>query len=81
MSTIRAIISAVPVHIGDKNHPGPTFTQFKVIGLSASMDSVILTPELAAEREVDEAVEHLIKEIEKAGKEAKKLLLKSKGGA
>jgi hypothetical protein len=74
-----AEITAVPMHMGDKNHPGPTFVQFKLTGYAGNASTgIFLTAELESEKAIDEAVKSLMQEVEKAGNLAKKLL--SKGG-
>lgn len=72
-----AEITAVPLHMGDKDHPGPTFVQFKLTGcIGNASNGIFLTAELESEKAIDAAVDYLIKEVEKAGYTAKKLLSK-----
>jgi hypothetical protein len=76
---IMLSINAIPIHKGDKDIPGPTFAILYLTGYTSdSNGGILLSPELATEKEVDEAVEHLVTEIQKAAKAAKRIL--SKGG-
>ena len=75
-----AEIKAIPVHMGDKEFIGPTFVQLQLTGYMGNSETgILLTPNLSNADEVDYAVECLIREIEKAGKAAIKLLSKRCG--
>jgi len=75
-----ATVNACPIHKGDKDFPGPTFAALTLTGyIGKGTGEILLSPELATDKEVDEVVNHLIKEIEKAGKSAKRILARAKG--
>lgn len=74
-----AEISAVPVPRNDPGFIGPTFAQLKLTGFMQDAEGqILLSSQLATADEVDFAVQHLIKEAEKAGRAAKKILEKAK---
>ena len=74
-----AKISAIPIPHGDKEFVGPTYAQFKLTGFMGNPETgIMLSPLMATFDEVDLEVNKLIKEAEKAGRAAKKILEKSK---
>lgn len=76
-------IIAVPVNIGNKDLLGPTFAQLQIVAFQAiagNPGAGMISPELASDKEIDESVAYIIKEAEKAGRAAKKILSDSKGG-
>ena len=74
-----AKISAIPMPHGDKDFVGPTHAQFKLSGYMGSSESgIMLSPIMATPDEVDHEVNKLIKEVEKAGRAAKKILEQSR---
>jgi len=74
-----AEISANSVPAIDNDYVGPIFTQLRLTGYMGNCETgILLTPQLANADEVDHAVKALIKEVEKAGREAKKILKKTK---
>ncbi|MDD2231154.1 MAG: hypothetical protein PHY48_17350 [Candidatus Cloacimonetes bacterium] len=73
-----ACINAVHIHIGDKNVPGPVYVFLQLNDYSTDCNGeILLTANLATVNEVDSAVEHLIEEIQEAGRAAKRILSKS----
>lgn len=74
-----ANISAIPMPHGGKEFVGHTHAQFKLSGYMGNPESgIMLSPIMATPDEVDHEVNKLIKEVEKAGQAAKKILEKSK---
>ena len=60
---------------GDKSLPGPTFVNLWLSSYSSDSEKrVLLSPELASDREVDDSVDYLIQQFERARKKAKKIL-------
>lgn len=75
-----AEIKAVSVPMGDKDFIGPTYAQLKLTGYIGNSDTgILLTPRLATVDEVDHEVAQLINAVERAGKEAKKIITSAKG--
>jgi hypothetical protein len=74
-----ACINAVHIHIGDNNISAQINVRLQLNDYVTDCNGeILLTPNLATEDEVDSAIEHLISEIQEAGKTAKHILLISK---
>ncbi len=80
---MSAEIIVVPFEVGDKDFPGATFVQFQIVAFQpvpGDPGAGVISSSLASMKEVDDTVANLIKEVEKAGRAAKKILSGSKGG-
>ncbi|BCG46222.1 hypothetical protein GEOBRER4_n1008 [Citrifermentans bremense] len=74
-----AEISAITVSKGTPELPGPTVVQLKLTGYMGNCETgIMISPLLQTDREIDEAVETIIREARKAGGVAKAMLTKSK---
>lgn len=69
-----AKIDVLKKSFGNKSLPGPTFVFLWLSSYGSDDGRILLSPELATGIEVDESVNYLIKQLEKARKKAKKYL-------
>jgi hypothetical protein len=79
---MSAEIIAVQVPMGDKDFSSTTFAQLQIVAfqpMSGNPGAGVISSSLASDKEVDDTVAYLIKEVEKAGRAAKKILRDSKG--
>jgi hypothetical protein len=74
-----ARIKARVVSTGTSVLPGPSFVELRLTEFSKDeADHILLSPHMVTSKEVDEQVDHLIDQLEKARRAAKKLLSESK---